>query len=179
MEFNVKRKGVGKIRNPHSAFRNGGFTLIEMLAVMGIMALMLAITLTSYFDWSKTSAMRGSLWNVKSSLEHARQWAVTHRTRTTWLCANTPGLNPVGCYVISTNTSDPFAHIIGQTNYVAGGIEFDLAEATNITFGILGKVENVGVTKQTVTLEDNRTGGGDSGSVVVYALTGRTRIDWD
>ena len=47
------------------------FTLIELLAVMAIMALMMTIAVASFYDWGKHSAMRGSISTPPSTLHPA------------------------------------------------------------------------------------------------------------
>jgi prepilin-type N-terminal cleavage/methylation domain-containing protein len=154
------------------------FTLIELLAVMAIMALMMTIAVASFYDWGKHSAMRGSLFGAKSCVAHARQFAVTHRMKTTWFWTNiTEGADLVGAYLVTTNwpLDAPLEHLISQTNYLATGIIFSNSSANNITFGIDGSIHEGGATAKWIALEQNWTNG-ICRFIKVSPLTGRTRI---
>lgn len=56
-----------------------GFTLVELLVVISIMALMLAITVPAFVDIGRGSRMSGAISQLTSTLHLARQWAITQR----------------------------------------------------------------------------------------------------
>ena len=59
--------------------RNGGFTLLELLAVMGIMMLMAGIAVMSYFGAMRGAATRAAVSHLRNSLSFARQTAIMNR----------------------------------------------------------------------------------------------------
>ncbi len=64
------------------AARRAGFTIIELLTVMGIMLLILGIGVVSFLNMQRGAELRGAVSAVRSVLSLARQHAVTRRTET-------------------------------------------------------------------------------------------------
>lgn len=62
--------------------RKRAFTLLELLAVMGIMMIMAAIAVSSYFGMTRGSAMRGAVSHLRSTLLLARQSAIMNGRKT-------------------------------------------------------------------------------------------------
>jgi prepilin-type N-terminal cleavage/methylation domain-containing protein len=58
------------------------FTLTELLVVIGIMAIMIGFALPAFRGLGQGSAMRTSVFQLKTTLALARQWAITHRQYT-------------------------------------------------------------------------------------------------
>ncbi len=58
------------------------FTLVELLVVLGILALMMTMAVPVFLKRSPTTAARGAVLQLKSTLSLARQWAVTRRHTT-------------------------------------------------------------------------------------------------
>ena len=65
-----------------------GFSLIELITVLTIFTLLAAIALGSYFAWNQTAALRGATDLTLSSLNRARQFAITHRVETEFCIDN-------------------------------------------------------------------------------------------
>ena len=68
--------------SPASRARRRGFTLVELLVVVGIMGLLLGVTVTAFDAIGKGAKMRSALMELKSSLSLARQYAITDRRAT-------------------------------------------------------------------------------------------------
>ncbi|MCL1887482.1 MAG: type II secretion system GspH family protein [Kiritimatiellaeota bacterium] len=83
-----------------------GFTLIELINVLGIMVFLMAIAVGSYMAWNQTSALRGAADLTLSGLNRARQFAVTHRVDTLVWMQNAEGntLTNRAFFAICTNT---------------------------------------------------------------------------
>ncbi len=175
VKMNKKTQNNGFTRIGMPALRKRGFTLIEMLAVMMIMGILMAITIASYLDWNREAAIRGSTWGVDSSIEHARQWAITHRVRTSWMWTNVvSGAGMRGCYVVTTNTTLPSAGMVSETNYLAEGVVFGDVTEGLITFKSDGSATG-GVTAIKLIIQETRTNG-LTREIKVFPLTGRSKV---
>jgi len=59
--------------------KHRGFTLIELLIVIAVMAVLLLLTLPSFIDIGRGSKMEAAVSQLYSTINLARQWAITHR----------------------------------------------------------------------------------------------------
>lgn len=59
--------------------RQSGFTLVELLTVMGIMALLMSISAIGFIGMRRGAELRGAVMSVRTTLMLARQQAVTKR----------------------------------------------------------------------------------------------------
>lgn len=62
--------------------RRDGFTLVEMLTVIVIVGIMLALTLPAVTNLMKSGNVSAAARHVSNTLNLARQYAITHRTKT-------------------------------------------------------------------------------------------------
>ena len=62
--------------------RQHGFTLVELISVLVILAILLSIALPALTNLSKANAMNAAAREVSNTLSLARQYAITHRTTT-------------------------------------------------------------------------------------------------
>src|ERR1035438_4660881 len=62
--------------------RRDGFTLIEMLTVIVIIAVILGIGVPAFTNLMKSGGLSGASREVANTLGLARQYAITHRTTT-------------------------------------------------------------------------------------------------
>jgi len=174
----------------HSAHGNSpAFTLIELLAVVAIMAVIMLIAGAAFTSWGRNAGMRGSVLNLRSSLSLARQYAVTRRTRTVLVYSNIVGELglPRGCYWIATLDRDGTPlEIVANTNYLAQGVWFtnDRPERIQFTFDGSGAGSGWvqmtgGIGKRIVLAEKGPTNSLICSTTVVYKLTGRVKtLKW-
>ena len=57
--------------------RDGGFTLIELLVTMSLMGIMMAIAISGWASWTKSSEHAGTARDVQALLRQTQQQAVT------------------------------------------------------------------------------------------------------
>ncbi len=147
--------------------------MIELLAVMVIMALMMTISIAAFNGLTRSVGMRGSALNVKTSIDLTRQRAITYREHTCFTFANTP--SPERGYYIVTNIADG---IIGQTNFLAQGIVFANSNLPQtVTYNYDGTCANVGIQDIQIMLMEIGAGTMGLTSIVeVLPITGRARI---
>jgi prepilin-type N-terminal cleavage/methylation domain-containing protein len=121
-----------------------GFTLLELLTVVAIMAVMMGLATAGFLSMRRGAGMRAALLSVKSSLVQARQFAITRRVRTHFRYGNTlpdSELGERGYFVLSTNAVDGE---IMNTSYLSPGVIFtdesggDLTADKNIVFKLDG-----------------------------------------
>ena len=59
--------------------KHQAFTLIELLIVVAVMAVLLLLTLPSFLDIGRGSKMEAAVSQLYTTINLARQWAITHR----------------------------------------------------------------------------------------------------
>ncbi|MFO7936458.1 MAG: prepilin-type N-terminal cleavage/methylation domain-containing protein [Kiritimatiellia bacterium] len=68
--------------------QNAGFSLLELLAVMSVMALLTTLAVTSYFSAVRGMGRRSAVNNLANTLIQARQMACMDNTRVSVVCFN-------------------------------------------------------------------------------------------
>ncbi len=63
--------------------KNSGFTLMEVMVTIGIIAIMSAIAIPNYISWLPKHRMSGATRDVYSAMQYARMRAVKEKTRVT------------------------------------------------------------------------------------------------
>lgn len=105
------------IANCKSKIKNlkRAFTLLELLAVMGIMMIMAAIAVSSYFGMTRGSAMRSAVSHLRSTLLLARQSAIM-QGRKTYVIFGQSATNAwyVVCRHEGTATVTPDNYVMGD-----------------------------------------------------------------
>ncbi len=101
---------------------NNAYTLLEMLMVMTIVAIIFTIAIGSYISWGRSTNIATASRNCTTTLDLARQWAVTHRTPAIIDFHNS---DSQGRYTISAITGDNREPIlINPTNRLPQGVIF-------------------------------------------------------
>lgn len=63
------------------ACHKSGFTLIELLIVISIAVILMLLTVPAFLDIGRGSKMQAAVSQLNTTLNLARQWAITHRER--------------------------------------------------------------------------------------------------
>jgi len=148
---------------------------------MTIMAIMMVVTVGAFLHFGRGAGMRGSVMNVSSALNGARQRAITYRIPTAMNYGNliSAGETNKGYFAITINTNGT-DELIGGTNFLAEGIVFARITGTNslsIRFDIDGSGD-WGATPRTITVvERDRPGSVTlSNNISIHPLTGRVKV---
>ena len=142
-----------------------GFTLIEMMVVIAIMAIITAIATPNVMQWVGTQRFNSAVRDIQSSIESMRLYAVKENSTTTISFTN--GANS---YVTTTRkrglpSTDPDA-VKNTTHNLPHGVT--VSPTMNLVFSSLGTAPTFG----TVTIN------GPSGLSldIAVAITGSSRI---
>ena len=141
---------------------------------MTIAMILLALALTSSPDQGRGIGMRTSATNTRSSLNMARQWAITHHISTDWICTNS---TERGYAVILPGGTER----LGNTNYLSKGIDFATNSIGTITFDSNGSCTNTWGSNANndidiILLEKERGNFGIHTTITVYRTTGYASI---
>ncbi len=132
-----------------------GFTLMELLTVMIIMALMMSIAAISFFKARQGAEMRGAVRALQTTISLARQQAVVKHTPVSLTLSNTT-INNIqsGCMTLSTVSSatNMLAHDI---RFLPPWITFD-APCT-LRFETDGSAVSGGVTTMPISMTQQKT----------------------
>lgn len=152
-----------------------GFTLIELLAVLVIMAMMMSVAVVAFFQITHAAGMRASVVNMQSSLNLARQNAITYRVRTLFTYGNMESSNElaVGYYVITTNGA-----MIGWTNRLNIGVVFTNPQSGSLQFTLDGSCAGLAVETNIMLMERDKGAKALSNMITVYPLTGRIKVKY-
>jgi len=149
-----------------------GFTLLELLVVMGIMIMMMGIGLTGWLGMRRGAEMRGAVSGVRTTLLLARQQAVTKRLRVTVTLTSDPN----GDYMSTKSTSYSGTNSVHATVYLPKGIKFT-GSVPSVTFTPVGTVNASG--PQVVNLVETakqKAATPDTRKITVWPLTGVTKV---
>lgn len=86
----MSRNADGMKYRGHRPARASGFTLIEMMAVLVLLAIMLAVAVPAFMVMGKGSRFDAATSELRATLIMARQWAITHRHPTYVVFASRP-----------------------------------------------------------------------------------------
>ncbi len=136
---------------------------------MAIILVLFSLGAAASGQWGRKTRMRGALHEVKSGLDTARQWAMTHQTRTEF---SMELRDDRAWYWMSDNRH---AGPIGATNALARGIVWTNTPPSVIPFKPDGTVDIVDYIDIVITESAHRTQPLVS-TVRVYRATGHAEI---
>ena len=111
--------------------KRAGFTLTELLVVIGIMGILIYAAGPMFNGLTRSSGMKGATMQLRTTISLARQWAITHRAKTYIVFPTDPTLeSDKGTGVTSRikrsynvyTTQDGF---IKDWTYLPNGVFFD------------------------------------------------------
>ena len=166
-----------------------GFTLLELMTVVALMAILLAMATLVFIEMGRGAAMRGSVQGIKTALVQARQFAITRRVRTTLKYGNLENTSTAGrrgYFVVATNETKAGCDVM-NTNYLALGVVFfdQTGQALpnglprTLTFKLDGST-TTGIQIEEIRLVEEARSASSAGGLTnvlqVYPLTGRTSV---
>jgi prepilin-type N-terminal cleavage/methylation domain-containing protein len=145
-----------------------GFTLMELLVVMGIMVLLMSISAIGFIGMRRGAEIRGAVMTVRTTMMLARQQAVTKRQNVT--------VQFGGDITTEKNMMTVIMGGSGVTNsvvYLPLGVGFSPLPLS-IIFTPSGKASGTG--KADITIKEKSGSGGapQSKTITVWLLTGVT-----
>lgn len=150
-----------------------GFTLLELLVVMGIMALLMTVGMAGYFGMRRGAEMRSASAMVQTTLMLARQQAVTKR-RTVEVQFHTTGVtNSIRVFEIMSGATNVMVH--GEV-VLPPGIQYDGAAPGKITFVPMGKAGGTGESSVKLIEKAESKGAKRKVEITVWNLTGLTKV---
>ncbi len=159
----------------HRSARRDGFTLLELLTVVAIMALLMGATTAADFGLGRGARMRGAINTMRGAIGLIRQEAILKGQVIELYIFEEDNL--YGYY--ATNTTDNYQ--VGETGYLPQGVEASPSASwpgtSVITFYPVGSAG--GTSPQTITLEETGVTPASSATLTVFPLTGLTRVSGD
>jgi Tfp pilus assembly protein FimT len=160
-----------------------GFTLLELLVVMGIMIVMMGMGITGYIAIRRGAELRGAVSSVRTTLMLARQQAITkRRTVTVSFRGGTNAATMAATYYmrITEKISETDVNAVHADAFLPMGIEFQNGELpASITFYPSGRAGDLDPRDITVQEKFSQRAGDQykqSATVRVWPLTGVTRV---
>lgn len=139
-----------------------GFTLVELLVVMGIMVLLMGISTMGFIGMRRGAELRGGARSIRSTLMLARQYAVTKRQ--TVKVAFTPSTMTV--IFGGANTTN-------RTTYFTPGITITPPANNPLPFLPSGGLVVAGSFQDQIVISEKN--GNGTKTVTVWLLTGVTK----
>ena len=93
-----------------------GFTMTEMMVVVGIIALLSAIAVPNYLDWNRKYQLRGAVGDLHGNLQLARMSAMNQNTTVTVTVTQAASTSPVSV----TFTDAAGAAVLPAMTFVTG-----------------------------------------------------------
>lgn len=153
-----------------------GFTVLELLVVIGIMVLLMSVAAAGYIGIRRGAEIRGAVMTLRSTMMLARQEAVTKRRSVTVEFRKSGAATEADkLYVISTSAGN-----VVTNNIIALPLGVQFAAASDpdaITFRPSGRASGAGFSEITLIERQGPVAGAVRGTrtVKVWSLTGITK----
>lgn len=155
-----------------------GFTLLELLVVMGIMLLLMGTGVAGYFGMRRGAEMRGASSMVQTTLMLARQQAITKRRTVDVNFLQRGETNSIQVIEIQTGVTNQLVH--GEV-FLSPGVEYDKSKSpcppAKVTFVPTGKASGTGTSDiYLVEKTPGKAGQYQTAHIQVWLLTGTTKV---
>ena len=141
-----------------------GFTLLELLVVMTIIAIVTAASLPSFLKFTKTSRLRAAARNLTTALRTARRYAITKRTSYATAIYMNDCSNIKNAFTFYDSSGGR------ELKYAPANITFTAADTfKKLTFKPRGTVDDA----YTITVNDSE---GRKIDITIQNVTGRIKI---
>ncbi len=154
-----------------------GFTLLELLTVVAIMALLMGATTAAYFGLGRGARMRGSINTLRGTIGLIRQEAILKGQVIELYLFEDDGT--YGYY--ATNTTHGYQ--VGETGYFPQGVVISTPSVSSwpgnsvVAFHPAGSSGST--TTAPITLRETGVTPASQATLTVYPLTGLTRVSGD
>ena len=153
----------------HSTGCRRGFTLLELLTVIAIMAVMMGATTAAYFGLGRGARLRGAVSTLRTAVGLARQQAILQGQ--TLELRFSYSVSDGYSYQVINVTADP-NHQVGTTGHLPRGILMSSVPSP-IAFHPSGSSQVPGTTSFNLT----ESGGAGTAAMTIYHLTGLMKVE--
>jgi type IV fimbrial biogenesis protein FimT len=129
--------------------RQGGFSLIEMMVVLGIMAIILAVALPAFNAWRESTALQSAEETLMAHIKQARIMAVSgNRSVSVAFTTNS--------YTVDSTSANPQQYLLSDYSkslsmtYSTATLQFNSDGTTNVSDTI--NVKNANGTNKTISV---------------------------
>lgn len=152
--------------------KNLGFTLLELLIVIGITGILATIGVSTYISHQKSKLLDTTAQEIVNYLKYAQQKSIAQETQSQWGVHFENPTSGQGFYALYKGSSYSSPE---ETRYLPDGIIFSsppVASSTDISFSKL-RGENYSGSNQSITIQSNFNNATTTISVSVQGLISR------
>ena len=152
-----------------------GFTLVELLLVMVIMAIIIGVAAPAFIGMGRGAGMRGGVRSVCATLSLLRQYAITHREEVSF--AYFAATSPVPSYYYATNVAG--LAIISANDPPALPMDVKFLSNSIVRFKSDGGLAS-GATPVEIYIADRQKYASDNTqkkTIIINGLTGAIRVE--
>ena len=147
--------------------KKAGMTLIELMAVMVIMAIIVSISIPAFIGMGRGFGMRSTVASVRNTLSFARQWAITHKEEVTFHCDPISGAD--GSTFCVTNQAGIYI-----SSVVTNSLDVNFENSVSVTFKTDGGLTDT--IEKSITIQD-RNHPTVTNTITIYGLTGGIKVE--